>query len=108
MRKAILGILLAGFLVGGFFVSGAPAALAHMSGDRQADMQRREERRLERLTEALGLTADQQAKIKALFDAQRAKMKAIHEETRTKMMALLNSDQKAKFEKWHEEKARKD
>lgn len=60
-------------------------------------------KRVEHLTQALDLNADQQAKVKALFDAQQEKLKAIHEETRTSLKAILTPEQSAKLESLHTE-----
>jgi Spy/CpxP family protein refolding chaperone len=57
--------------------------------------------RVEHLTKALDLNADQQAKVKALFDAQEVKLKAIHEETKTSLQAILTPEQSAKLEAAH-------
>src|SRR5262249_44680806 len=107
MRKSVvMGALALSLTTGGAALTVAPDLLAH-SKDFKEHRQEWQERRLERMSEELNLTADQKAKIKALFDDQRAKMKALHEETRTKMMALLTPDQKAKLEKLREEKGKK-
>ena len=72
------------------------------------------ERRLARLTEELGLTADQQAKIRQIFAAEaealkqseaapltgeerREKFRALRKEHREKIAALLTPEQQAKY-----------
>ncbi len=72
------------------------------------------ERRLARLTEELGLTADQQAKIRQIYaaeiealrqseaaaltgEARRAKFRELRREHREKIAAILTSEQRAKF-----------
>jgi Spy/CpxP family protein refolding chaperone len=57
--------------------------------------------RVAHLTKSLGLTADQQTKVKALFDAQEPKLKAVHEETKTALYAILTPEQTAKLEAAH-------
>jgi len=72
--------------------------------------------RVQHLTKMLNLSTDQQAKVKSIFEDQqnqmaslkqntsmsqedrRAKFQAIHQDTHQKIQALLNDDQKAKFE----------
>jgi len=49
------------------------------------------------LTEKLGLTADQQAKVKAIFDASRPQMEAIHSDT-----SLSKEDKRAKMKALHD------
>jgi Spy/CpxP family protein refolding chaperone len=65
------------------------------------------EMRLQHMKEELNLTADQEAKIRAIFQKQQEKMKAIHEQTRDSIAAVLTADQKAKFERKQEERQEK-
>jgi protein CpxP len=83
------------------------------------------DRQLEHLTTALGLTADQQAQIKpllvdrqqkmqALFQNQsmseqdrRTQMRTVSEGTNNSIKAVLNPDQKQKFEAMHEHMGRR-
>ena len=75
------------------------------------------EERLKRMTEALNLTADQQAKIKSLMESEKAQMDKlrddssleqdarresamkIRQETHVSVRAILTADQQAKFDK---------
>lgn len=77
------------------------------------------------LTEKLGLTPDQQAKVKAIFEAshaqvkairsdtslskedKRAKLKAIHDSNNTQIRALLTPDQQQKFDAMQAERRAK-
>jgi hypothetical protein len=66
--------------------------------------QKQEQKRLDRMTKELNLSADQQAAVKAALDERNAKMKdlrqqmaTIHDETEKKITAALNDDQKAKY-----------
>jgi Spy/CpxP family protein refolding chaperone len=90
------------------------------SGMGMSDQQRQEmrDRRLERLSTDLSLTADQKAKVKAAFDEQEPKMMAAHKEAMDKQMALqkemdakidavLTPEQKDKFAKLREEQKTK-
>ena len=61
------------------------------------------DKRVEHLTQVLGLNADQQTKLKALFDAQQVKLKAVHEETQTGLKAILTPEQSAKLDALHTE-----
>jgi Spy/CpxP family protein refolding chaperone len=78
------------------------------------------EEQLAHMTRALNLTSDQQTQIKPLLDARRQQMMAIHQDqslsredrmgkmktldddTHSKIAAVLNDEQKAKFEKMAE------
>ncbi|MCX7068743.1 MAG: hypothetical protein NTW85_13775 [Methylococcales bacterium] len=59
--------------------------------------------RVEHLTKVLDLTADQQVKVKAIFDKQQEDMKAVHEATKTSLQAVLTPEQSAKLDAAHEE-----
>jgi Spy/CpxP family protein refolding chaperone len=76
------------------------------------------ERELVELTQALGLSGDQQAQVKAVLEERREKMEAlrasgalpnreqmgaIHRDANLKIAALLSDDQKAKFAAWQEQ-----
>jgi protein CpxP len=54
--------------------------------------------KLERMTRELGLSAEQQGKVKTILDAEHAKKQALHEETRGKLEAVLTKEQLAKLE----------
>lgn len=54
--------------------------------------------KIERMTRDLGLTADQQGKVKAIFEAEHAKKQALHDETRGKLKAVLTKEQFAKLD----------
>jgi Spy/CpxP family protein refolding chaperone len=53
--------------------------------------------KLERMTRELGLTAEQQGKVKAILDAEHAKKQALHDETLGKLKAVLTKEQFAKL-----------
>lgn len=55
------------------------------------------------LTKELGLNADQQAKMDALFADGEAKKKAQHEEFAAKMKEILTPEQHAKMQAKHDE-----
>ena len=59
--------------------------------------------RVERMTQELGLSEDQQSKVEAIFNAQKEKMKAIHAETRTSLQSVLTQEQMAKFDEMHQQ-----
>jgi Spy/CpxP family protein refolding chaperone len=76
---------------------------------------------LKMMTDKLGLTADQQAKIKPILEDQRTqaqavmkddslsqddkrtKMRSLHESTNSKVRDLLTDDQKKKYDEWQQE-----
>jgi len=79
------------------------------------------EREIAQLTQALSLTPDQQAQVKALLKERREKvealrangerpsreqMQAIRKDSDTKINAVLNDDQKSKYAAWEEQHRR--
>ena len=72
------------------------AAVAEMEGMPDSS------KRVEHLTKELGLTAEQQTKVKAIFDTQREKMKAIHDETHASLQAVFTPEQLTKFDAMQE------
>jgi Spy/CpxP family protein refolding chaperone len=76
---------------------------------------------LQKLTDKLSLTADQQAKVKSVLenahqqaqtvkndntlsqDDRRTKMSSLHESAHAKIRNILNDDQKKKFDDWQQE-----
>ena len=76
--------------------------------------QKWQQKRLERMTQKLALSPDQQASVKTALDDQNAKMtdlhkqmQTIHEDTENKITALLNDDQKTKYAAMREEMKKK-
>jgi periplasmic protein CpxP/Spy len=57
----------------------------------------------EHLAKALGLSAEQQAKVEEIFKEEGEKFKALHEEIHGKLNAVLTPEQQAKLEKLHSE-----
>ncbi len=67
----------------------------------EGDHKNHEERmgnKMDSMSEALGLTPEQKTQIEAIKKENHEKSKALHEETQTKIKALLNDEQKAKFD----------
>ncbi len=112
------------------FVISSSAALAQTadtqsSGDAAAPAGGRQmptvDEQLQKLTKALTLTDDQQTKIKPILESQRtqmeairndtsgnrrenfAKMRDVHEKTVTQVKAVLNDDQKKKYDEIQEQ-----
>lgn len=54
--------------------------------------------RIERLSKELNLSAEQKAKLEAIFKERKEKFKAFREEVRKSIEALLTKEQLAKFE----------
>ena len=59
--------------------------------------------RIERMTDELGLNADQAAKVAAIFNDQKAKLKAVHEETRIRLQGILTPEQMTKLDELHQQ-----
>jgi Spy/CpxP family protein refolding chaperone len=51
------------------------------------------------MTQELGLTADQQAKMKAIKEDMHTQMEALHQATHAKVKAILTPEQQAKHDK---------
>ena len=96
MRKTVVISALGLILAAGGVAWQVPEALG--SKGKVGNYQNFQENRLERLTRKLDLTADQQAKLRAIFDEQQAKMKVIREEAHRKVLAVLTPEQEAKYE----------
>jgi Spy/CpxP family protein refolding chaperone len=60
-------------------------------------------KRVEWLTKAVGLNADQQAKVTAIYEQQEAKNKALKEDTQTQVKAVLTPEQITTMEAKHAE-----
>ena len=118
MKKAIIHLALIGMLsAGAAFAQDnsaqAPADQSAMHGRRQG---MNPENQLAHLTKMLNLTSDQQSQIKPLLETQQsqimqihqdqsiaredkmAKVKSVHQDTTTKIEAVLNDQQKQKYE----------
>jgi Spy/CpxP family protein refolding chaperone len=107
-KTVVMGALALGLIVGGVVVSQAPEALARYSEKKAGKFETRREHRLQKMTENLDLTADQQDKIRSIFGEQHSKMKAIREETHRKILAVLTPEQEEKFKKLREEKKKRE
>lgn len=109
-------------IVCGLLFSVITFAKAQDGGRQMPSPEERAKRSVDRLTEKLGLTDDQKSKITAIFldqaaaitkarqeskgdrDAMRAQVQKINDESDAKITALLNDDQKKKFEAWKAER----
>jgi periplasmic protein CpxP/Spy len=118
MRNTLLTLALGGMLAVGAsgFASAQDNPPPPDQGPGRGAMRMDPNRQLERMTRELSLSADQQSQIRpmlvdrqqkmeAVFKNQslsqedrRAKMMSIRQESRTKIEAVLNDDQKQKFE----------
>ena len=119
MRKSLCSIALTGLLGLGMTAfaqdqSTAPATPPPMHGPRHQGMN--PDNQLAHLTKALNLTSDQQTQIKPILEDQQtqmmqihqdtslsrddkmAKAKSVHQDTTTKVEAVLNDQQKSKYE----------
>ena len=63
--------------------------------------------KLERLAERLDLSADQQEKMRALFEAHKAERQAMREKMRASMADVLTPDQQAKMDAMRAERRAK-
>jgi Spy/CpxP family protein refolding chaperone len=62
------------------------------------------DQRIERMTEALGLNADQKGKVEAIFNDQKAKLQALHQEERTRLQGVLTTEQMTKLDEMHQQR----
>lgn len=76
------------------FVSVAPAA----ESDRASKMEERIDRRVERMSQNLGLDDAQRAQLTGVMREQAEKRRAVHEETRSRIAEFLTEEQSAKME----------
>jgi protein CpxP len=67
----------------------------------QGGLPRHHGQKIERLTEELGLNAEQKVKVEAIFKEQKEKFKAIHKETRTRLETVLTPEQITKLDEIH-------
>lgn len=129
MKKAALaGILSLSLVMGGYSFSGyTNEGKKHLSSEERAERhQEFKKQKMERLIENLNLSTTQQSQVKDIFESQGEKFAVIHEEMRKKKQALkaetdqkiealLNADQKTKYEtlkkeqesrreEWHKQK----
>lgn len=99
----VLISLLIGVVIG---VSVQRCAFQHFGPPRHGDMKKH---MLSRLSHDLHLSAEQKAKVEAVFEAKRPKMKAlraetrpqfeaIHKETQAEIRVLLSPEQQTKFD----------
>ena len=58
----------------------------------------RMDKKMDHMSEKLGLTAEQQTQIEAIKNEKQEKIKALHEEAQAKIKAVLTDEQKAKFD----------
>ena len=109
-------------LMAGILVAGCSALCVPADGQAQDGIGQRGggiERQLGELTQALALTVEQQAQVKTLLIERRAKMEAlrsggtqpameqmmaVRQDTNGKIRALLNDDQKVKFDAWQQQR----
>jgi periplasmic protein CpxP/Spy len=131
MNELVYGYLLARrtLLLAGVLLVSCCALWAQNDSPPAGQMHRRggnPERELQKLTQVLSLTADQQTQVKTLLAEQRQKMEAlrnsggdassqaappsreqmaaIRQDTDTRIAALLNDDQKTKFAAWQQQR----
>ncbi len=58
--------------------------------------------KMDKMSDGLNLTPEQTAQIDAIKKEKHEKIDALHEETKAKIKALLNDEQKAKFDAMHQ------
>lgn len=68
-----------------------------MEGDHK-NHEERMDKRMDHMSDKLGLTPEQRTQIEAIKNEKQEKLKALHEETQIKIKAVLTEEQKAKFE----------
>lgn len=109
MNKKLIGILLALAIPLAVNAEQAPSitnapATQLAPPPPEAEFGKHHGKRMEMLTQELGLNDDQKSKMQAIFDEQKQKFKAIHEETRSRLRTVLTPEQFSKFESMHENK----
>lgn len=99
MNKKILTIALA--------LSLPLAMTAYAGGGDPGHFGKHRGERVERLSKELDLTAEQKAKLEAVFQQQAEKFKAMREETHRQMQEFLTPDQMAKLEELRKQRHEK-
>jgi Spy/CpxP family protein refolding chaperone len=98
MKKTLIGLL---------FALGLPlvAVAGGMGGpggpEGEQNFKQHHAEKIAAVAKELGLTADQQSKVDAIFEQQHTKFQAIHEETKTRLQAVLTPEQLKKFDNMH-------
>ena len=64
----------------------------------------RMEKRIERMTEQLNLTTEQQAQIKTMFEEHKDERKAMRERMHKDINAVLNEEQQSRFKAFREQR----
>jgi Spy/CpxP family protein refolding chaperone len=95
MKKTVTALLLGAALI--------PVAV--FAGSHFGD--KRDGHRLERMTETLQLSEQQQAEVQKIFQAQREKRQALREESRNMIDAVLSEEQRATLAKYREERRKR-
>jgi periplasmic protein CpxP/Spy len=95
MKKLLLAIAL-----GAISIMGSVSYAANGAGK----MDERINHRVERMTQHLGLSEAQAAELTTVMRDQAEKRKALREEARAKVQTILNDEQRAKADKWREER----
>ena len=67
----------------------------------EAGFKKHHEHKMAMMAQELGLTAEQKAKVDAIFEEQRIKFKAVHDETQTRLQAVLTPEQLKKLQEMH-------
>lgn len=70
----------------------------HGKSEKTEKSEKMRARHLEKLTEKLSLTPEQQTQVKAILDEKQTKMEQVRAETHQKIKAVLTEEQKAKFD----------
>ena len=65
------------------------------------------EKHMQRMTERLDLTPEQQEQVKSIYQEQMQKHKQIKEEGKKRMSEVLNDEQEQKLEQMHQERKEK-
>ncbi len=94
MKKLVLSLLLA-FSIPLAVAGGMGGGPDHEGG---GDFKAHHAEKMAKMAKELGLTADQQTKMDALFEQQHTKIEAVHEETKARLQAVLTPEQLKKFD----------
>lgn len=91
MKKTLIALVIA--------TVGATVAIgSYASSERYGHHENRMEHRIERMTERLNLTVEQQGQIKSLFEQQQEAYKAARQQMQENIRSVLNDEQKTTFD----------
>ncbi|MBT6277242.1 MAG: periplasmic heavy metal sensor [Chromatiales bacterium] len=92
MKRTLIAIIVTTLCAAGFAVQAGPR------GGDEANAEKRIERRIDKMSERLGLDANQRAAVESLMREQMEKRRAFREESKARMDEILTEEQRAQLD----------